>query len=522
MRHAFPMNLVLDTEQRPGRTARERLTGQLRAALLSGQAGARDPLPSTRSLAAAVGVSRGTVVAAYEDLAGEGYVVTVPGSGTFVADDLPGSPRIGWDTADAPRPAAEPGPPREGAGSRPSPAGEPAGTGGPVINLSPGSPSTRFHAHRDWAAAWRSAVRAELPSLPPPAAGTEELRSLIAEHLRAARGVRCDPDDVVVTAGTSDGLGLLVQGLRPEGPTGARIATEDPGYPAARRVIARLDATPVPIPVSDGGMDAAALAAAPGPFAAVLLTPSHQYPLGGRLPVAARLALLAWARDAGAIVIEDDYDSDFRHGAPSLPTIASLDGEHRVALVGSYSKTLSPWLRCGYLVVPDASLRRRVLDVRADLGQPVSGLVQAALAEFLRSGGLRRHLIRVGREYAHRRALVIDATAHLAPRVGLAAIEGGLHAALTWTRGRSAEQVIARLADRGIRVASLEAYRHPVHAEGAARRPQGIVFGYGAPTDLQLQRALAEIAAALADGGSGAAVRAGTRARRRTGDTLEA
>ncbi|WP_336713062.1 MocR-like pyridoxine biosynthesis transcription factor PdxR [Arthrobacter sp. USHLN218] len=474
MRHAFPMNLVLQTARPPGHTAREHLIGQLRAALLSGQVAAGDPLPSTRALAAAMGVSRGTVVSVYEDLAGEGYLVSAPGAGTFVADDLPAT-------------AVQPIPARPG---RAPGAASPPDRASGVINLSPGSPSTSFHTNRDWVAAWRNAVKREMPSLPPPPAGDEGLRLLIADHLRAARGVQCGAGEIVVTAGTSDGLGLLLHGLRAEGPAGARIATEDPGYPTAQKVIARLGATPVPIPVREGGMDPDALVREPGPFAAVLLTPSHQYPLGGRLPVAARLAMLAWANDMGAVILEDDYDSEFRHGAPSLPAIASLDSGHRVTLIGSYSKTLTPWLRCGYLVIPDPGLRARVLEVRETLGQPVSGLVQTALAEFLRNGGLRRHLVRVGREYAHRRSLVITATANLAPHIQLDAIEGGLHAALSWEDGKPAGHIVTLLAERGIQVAPLETYYHA----GTQPRRNGIVFGYGAPTDLQLRLALQEIA----------------------------
>lgn len=479
MRHAFPLNLVLQTAPPPGLSARQHLTGQLRAALLSGQVAASEPLPSTRALAAAMGVSRGTVVSVYEDLAGEGYVVSLPGSGTFVADDLPA-------------PGAQPTPVRPIRASRNHGASPPdhAPDG---INLSPGSPSTGFHTNRDWVAAWRNAVKHDLPSLPPPPAGDQGLRSMIADHLRAARGVQCSATEIVVTAGTSDGLGLLLHGLRAEGPAGARIATENPGYPTARKVVTHLGATPVPIPVRDGGIDPDALARAPGPFAAVLLTPSHQYPLGGRLPVAARLAMLAWANDTGAIIIEDDYDSEFRHGAPSLPAIASLDSGHRVALIGSYSKTLTPWLRCGYLVIRDPDLRARVLEVRETLGQPVSGLVQTALAEFLRNGGLRRHLVRVGREYAHRRSLVIAATAGLAPHIRLDAIEGGLHAALSWEDGKPAGDIVTLLSERGIQVAPLEAYYHA----GTHPHRQGIVFGYGATTDLQLRLALQEIATVL-------------------------
>ncbi|WP_427870159.1 PLP-dependent aminotransferase family protein [Leucobacter luti] len=479
------MNLVLDIERAPGTGARQHVAGQLRAALLSGQVAAGEPLPSTRVLAASLAVSRGTVVAAYEDLAGEGYVEIRPGSGTFAARELPGAAKV------VPQdPAPSTGPRQKAA--------QPGDTA--EISLSPGSPAARFHEDREWVAAWRAALRTPAPPVPPGPAGEAPLRQLIAQHLAAHRGVRCSADEILITAGTSDALGLLVHGLaeRTRGRIGAtggkedprlRIATEDPGYPAARRVLERLGAEAVPIPLGDGGMDLAALAAAPGPFAAALLTPSHQYPLGGRLHVADRLALIAWAEREDAVLIEDDYDSEFRHGAPALPAVASLDATGRVVHIGSYSKTLTPWLRCGYVVVPDPGLRARMLEVREDLGQPVSGAMQLALAEYLRSGGLRRHLARRGREYAHRRGLVMRALEALAPGVRLAAVEGGLHAVLTWDSGPPSGEVVRALARRSIRVAPLTDYYHP----GSPRLRHGIVFGYGAPTDLQLQAALAAI-----------------------------
>lgn len=487
------MNLVLEGTVPEGVSARQHLTEQLRRALLSGAVAPGDPLPSTRVFAASVGVSRGAVISAYEDLAGEGYVVTVPGGGTYVSASLPEGHLPGLDPFPPPAPSStsrsldsyQEGIDLDSSDERPA----------ALINLSPGSPSTRFHTHRDWNAAWRIALTRGMPTLPPPAAGSEEARTLIAEHLLVARGVRCTPEDIVLTAGTSDGLGLLVHALLDTSSGEVRIATENPGYPTARTVISRLGATPIPIPVRDGGIDINALEHEPGPIDAALVTPSHQYPLGGRLPVAARLHLLEWAKRYDAIIIEDDYDSEFRHGAPSLPAIASLDDGHRVVLVGSYSKTLSPWLRCGYLVVPNPQLRERLIEARHDLGQPLSGIVQTALTEFLRTGGLRKHLVRVGREYAHRRTLVVDAMKHLAPRIALNAVEGGLHATLTWDNAPATHEIVEQLKHEGVVVSPLTNYYYP----DPPPPREGIVFGYGSPTDLQLQTALRKIASALTE-----------------------
>ncbi len=484
MRHPTPMNLVFDMPPPAGMRMRQHLADQLRQALLRGQFLAADALPSSRVLAEALQVSRGTVVAVYEDLAGEGYLVIRPGSGTFAAEDFAIQEKPGLRKAPSSRSAEAPALPRD----EKTVAMQPA-----TINLWPGSPSTRFQQNRDWKAAWRAALGRDVPALPPDPAGIPETRELIAEHLAAARGMHCRPEDIVLTAGTSDGIGVLTHALAATRPAPLRIATEDPGYPAARRVMTRLGATTIPIPVRDGGMDVGMLAAAPGPIAAALLTASHQYPLGGRLPVAARLALLDWAEQEDSILIEDDYDSEFRHGAPALPAIASLDSTGRVVHIGSYSKTLTPWLRCGYLIIREPKLRTAALEARADLGQPVSGVTQTALAEFMRSGGLRRHLVRVGREYAHRRALVIEATTPLAPRIRLDAVEGGLHAVLSWDNGPSTDDVTTRLLREKFRVAPLSDYYYP----DSPRVMEGIVFGYGAPTDLQLQSALRAILRAL-------------------------
>ena len=476
------MNLLLPEALTPGRGAREEVAEQLRAALLSGQVQAGDPLPSTRVLAQAVGVSRSTVVSVYEDLAGEGYVSCVPGSGTFAAEGL----AAGSSTSPSLRARPE--------DDRPTDEGPASAEGfNPhSINLSPGSPSTSFRNNRDWIAAWRNAIKQDLPALPPRAAGDQRLRELIAVHLHSARGIDCSAENIIVTAGTSDGLALTLQS-QTGGASGLRIATENPGYPTARRVIRALGASPIPIPVRDGGIDVDALKRAPGQIDGALVTASHQYPLGGRLPVSARLDLLAWSQETGARIFEDDYDSEFRHGAPPLPAIASLDRDGRVVLIGSYSKTLTPWLRCGYLVIADSELRQRVIQTREALGQPVSGVVQSALAQFLESGGLRRHLVRTGRSYAHRRGLVLAAASHLDPRYTLEAIEGGLHATITWEGSPDATHVVAHLAERGIQLASLSRYYH----EGTTPSRNGIVFGYGAPTDLQLRQALDGITAAL-------------------------
>jgi GntR family transcriptional regulator/MocR family aminotransferase len=362
-----------------------------------------------------------------------------------------------------------------------------------VLELRPGLPSTARFDERAWRAAWRHASRLSIPGDVPPDFGSRRLRAEIADHLRHARGLTCSPDDVVVTAGTSDAVALLASALRIMVDGTPRVAVEHPGYPSARRVIERRGAIEtVPVPVDADGIDVGALRdIRPAPHA-VMVTPHHQYPLGGRLPVASRLDLLEWAAASGAVVIEDDYDSEFRHVGAPLPALASLDRGGRAVLVGSFSKVLTPWLRLGYLVLPaDPALRDAVAAVRDDETCPVPGIAQEAMAELLASGAVRRHIAAARRDYAHRRTLVIDALSGIegAPLSGL---DGGLHAVVRLPAHEVADRLVARLAADGVAISSLGMYS-AVPGEG----PAGLVLGYGSPTDTQLADALARLRAAV-------------------------
>ncbi len=466
----------------------------LRRGILGGALRPGDAVPSTRSLASELGVSRSAVVAAYEQLAGEGYLELRQGAPTRVAElaeidagadldaDVDASSRHGWrppGRATRPpvttrRPEAAPAEPR--------------------IDLVPGRPSTARIDTRAWRSAWRHAATLEIPSDSPPLLGVRRLREEIADHLRQARGVACDADDVVVTAGTSEAVALVASALLMLGGRGGvTVAVEHPGYPSARRTIERHGARTVPVPVDADGLRVDVLRRMPRAPQAVMVTPSHQYPLGGRLPVSARLALVEWAHEHGAVVIEDDYDSEFRHLGPPLPALASLDGAN-VVLVGSFSKILTPWLRLGYLVLPaSAAFRDAVAELRDDEPAPVAGVVQDAAAALLASGAVRRHIAATRREYAHRRRLVIEALDGI-PHAPLSGLDGGLHAVVRLPDHGAVEAVLARLTEAGVAVATLAEYS----AVPGETEP-GIVFGYAGASDTQLAEALALIRAVIRD-----------------------
>lgn len=452
--------LVLDPPD--GRSLTRRLGDRLRTAITDAVVAPGEPLPASRALARQLGVSRGTVVAAYDQLIAEGYLSAHVGRHTVVNPNLR---RVH---------PARPGPPL----SR-----SPAGSSGPAIDLRPGRPWTAEVTTAAWRTAWREAAATALSPLP--VAGLPALRVELADHLRRMRGVVRDPGQVFVTAGARDGLAWLLHALGP----GLRVGVEDPGYPSLRRVPARLGCEVVPLATDADGLVCDALPSGASAPRVVIVTPSHQYPLGGSLPVARRYALLEWAADQDAWIVEDDYDSELRYTSAPLPALASLDDpEHgRVVTLGTFAKTLGPGLGAGYLLAP-ARLGDDLEAVRADLGQPVSQTTQSALAAYLASGQLRRHIQRMRRVYRRRRQAVLDAFAGL-PGVSVNHLDGGLHAVVTTPVPEV--EVLARARRAGVQVAGLGEYwsRLPAHAPG------GIALGYGGVGQADLERGLAILAA---------------------------
>jgi len=479
--------LVIDRDT--GQPVGVQLVEGLRRGILGGALRPGDAVPSTRALATELGVSRSAVVSAYEQLAGEGYLEMRHGAPTRVAElmhDLARpTPRV---TPDGPSLAGHATVRGDSAEPRTDPHPEPR------LDLQPGRPSTARIDTRAWRAAWRHAAALEISSDSPPLFGVERLREEIADHLRQARGVSCAADDIVVTAGTSEALALAASALPLLSGQPPVVAVEHPGYPSARRTLERRGARTVPTPVDGDGIIVDALRRMPRAPDAVLVTPSHQYPLGGRLPVAARLDLLEWARTADALVLEDDYDSEFRHLGPPLPALASLDEGGRVVLVGSFSKVLTPWIRLGYLVLPaNEALREAMALIRTDERCPVPGVAQDAAAALLASGAVRRHIAAARRDYSHRRRLVL-ATLDGIPGAPLSGLDGGLHAVVRLPDLATSAAVVARLAAEGVAVAPLADYS----AVPGEEEP-GIVLGYAGLSDTLLAEGLGRLRDAILD-----------------------
>jgi len=461
--------------QVPGKSAR--VAASVRAMIHDGRLREGDRLPSTRALAAELGVARGTVVAAFEQLDGEGYISTRHGAAARVAATLAG--------VRAP-----------GGGDPLEPVEQPHSAVPGAVDLTPGVPAVTSISQRDWRAAWRHAAAAPLRDSYPDRLGEPALRAEIAKQLAFSRGFAPSAAQVVIAAGTAEALSVVAESL---GPAPA-IAVENPGYRSGRNALLSAGARLVPIPVDEHGLrlDALAAAHAARRLAAVSVTPSHQYPMGAVMPIGRRRELLQWAAAEGVVVIEDDYDSEFRHHGAPLPALAAIDTAGTVVHIGSFSKVLNPQLRCGYLVVPAAGpVAGAVLQARDARGAAVASPVQHAIARLMSSGALRRHVARVRRDYAHKRAMVADALAGLsAVRVG--ALAGGLHATVQWEGPRSEEAVVSGIRQRGVIVAPLSLYA----VEGSGLETRGFVLGYGAVSATALSGALTAIAAEL-EGESG-------------------
>jgi GntR family transcriptional regulator/MocR family aminotransferase len=468
----------------------EAVFAQIRDGILSGALPAGGRLPATRQLADELSVARQTVVIAYERLAAEGYVTARVGNGTFVTEDLPDS-----KPADrAPPPAVEQKLSRRGAAMAEIALSAVAVEQAPVPPdharlLAPGVPASELFPAAAWASCAAKVLRAMPPGLAgyPDPQGLPALRQQIAAHLAATRGLIADPDRIVVTSGTQQALRVAADLLIDPGDP---AWVENPGYIAGRGALLAAGARLVAVPSDADGMDiAAGIALAPEARLA-LVAPSHATPLGGALPIGRRLALLDWAEQSQAWLLEDDCDSEFRWEGKPLPPLASLHGGGRVIYCGSFSKTLAPALRLGFAVLPQ-SLMRPFLRVRGLTDRGPAVLSQAVLAEFMGQGLLGPHIRRMRTEYGRRRAALLAAFARYCPELRPMAAPGGLHLVGLLPEDLDEARVFAAARRRGLLVSPLRAYFLGEPRFG------GLVMGFAGTPVARAGEAARELAAAM-------------------------
>jgi GntR family transcriptional regulator / MocR family aminotransferase len=443
---------------RTGPALRAQLEDQLREAIRSGRLAPGAALPSSRALARELGVSRGVVVEAYAQLAAEGYLVARQGAPTRVSE--------------AALPAA--GPARPAAGERP-----------PRFDFRPGGPDVSLFPRSAWLGSLRRALR-DAPDVRldyGDPRGAPELRAALARYLGRVRGVSADPELVVVTSGMAQGLALFARALAAAGRR--RLAMEDPSSGPGRGQLTSNGLEVLPVPVDEHGLRTDALDRI-GPDAA-MVTPAHQFPLGVVLAADRRASLLDWAARAGAVVLEDDYDAEYRYDRQPVGAVQGLAPE-LVAYAGSVSKTLAPALRLGWMVVPE-----RLLDAVTaakesdDLGTPV--VEQLALADFLERGELDRHLRRTRPVYRNRRDALVAALARLLPQCSPAGVAAGLHLVLRLPPDTDEHAVVEAARARGVGLSGLSEHR-------VEPGPPALLLGYGRIPEPAIEAAVR----ALADG----------------------
>jgi GntR family transcriptional regulator / MocR family aminotransferase len=433
------------------------LEQELRTAIRTGRLEADAALPSTRTLAAQLGVSRGVVVEAYEQLVAEGYLTGHARSATRVACK-----------------AVPPRPPSDEAPSAPQ----------LDVDFRPGRPDVSQFPRAAWLRSLRRALgEAGNEQLGyPDRRGMPELREALAAYLNRVRGAAADPGQIVISNGFSQGLALVCEVLRTSG--ARRVAVENPSHAGSRGAIAAAGLEVVGVPVDEDGLRVDVLDRVRAD--AVLVTPAHQYPTGGVLPPERRAELVAWATRRDALIIEDDYDAEYRYDREPIGCIQGLAPD-RVVYGGSASKTLAPGLRMGWLIVP-AAIVDRVAAVKERSDNGTATLDQLAFADFLTRGEHDRHLRRMRPIYRQRRDALLAALKRYLPELRPCGTAAGLHLLVWLPDGTDEAAFAARAADRGVGVYSLAPYRldGPVDA--------GLIFGYSGVSESAIETGVRRLA----------------------------
>ena len=449
------MQLTIPVTKRGGPLFRQVYKG-LREAMLSGSLRGGEKLPSTRDLAEQLRISRTVVLLAYDQLLAEGFAVARPGSGTYVSEG------IGARMARAPERSVRVRLSRFGAaaGGAWSRMNFPAKAEHPLpYDFAYGRSDLSTFPFEMWRRILlRSARKASVAEFDyGPSGGSPMLREAICDHLRRSRAVVCEPDQVVVVNGSQQALDLIARVLFEPG---APVAVEDPIYQGTTEILRAAGARLLPLAVDRDGIDPLKI---PDGARIVFVTPSHQYPTGAILPLSRRVALLAWAKRNDALIVEDDYDGEFRYEGHPLESLQGLDREGRVIYIGTFSRTVFSALRIGYLVVP-RPLVTAFGAAKWLCDRHTATLEQTTLAEFIRSGMYERYLRRVRRRNASRRQVLLESVAtHLERRVELTGDGAGAHVVLWPKKPVTEESVISAAAARGVRPLALLSSQAAAH-----------------------------------------------------------
>jgi GntR family transcriptional regulator/MocR family aminotransferase len=488
------LQLYLSLDPQSPATLQTQIVEQMRALIASRRLPPGSPVPTTRELGRRLGVSRNTVSAAYDRLVSQGYLVTERTVGTFVCSTVPD---------DAMRPPPAPPEPQVGSACpalnlplpytgrglpglhRPTPSGI-------EIDFVVGRSAPQSFPEKAWRRILADRLGGAMERMSEYAhpAGIAELRQLVASQLGPARGIVCSAEQVVLVAGFQQGINLAAHLFVAPG---ASVVMEAPSYRGAAFVFESYGGRVVPVPVDAHGLDVGRLP--PGPVKLVYVTPSHQFPTGATLPLHRRLALLEWAARAGAYLLEVDYDADFRYEGLPLPSLQSLDRNGCVIYLNSFSRSIGPGLRIGYMVVP-RQLIRPALTIKSLMDNGLPWLEQAALTQFVRDGSWEAHVRRLRHTYQLRRDALLEVLRRELPQVSVSGAEAGTHLYLTLPAGAAgAARLQADCRARGVGVYPLD--DSPAWLHEHLEPDRHLLLGYGHLGEAQIREGIARCAAAL-------------------------
>ncbi len=487
MARVSTLPLWLDLERDSIKPLTRQIADGIRSAILRGRVTAGSRLAGARELAISLGVSRTTVDAAVAQLRAEGYLCGQQRSGTYVLHGLPGHLLTVESAPTAPVAPGLARPPRLSARGvqMASPRSEVRRTQARAVPFALGVPALDAFPWRTWAQLstrfWRHVPSETL--LYGDAAGYAPLRDAVAQHVGHARGIECSAEQVFIVEGSQQGLDLATRLVVDPGD---EVWVEDPGYMGARAAIESAGALLVPVPVDDDGLDVTVGRRRAPTARAAYVTPSHQFPLGVTLTAARRFALLEWAREADAWIVEDDYDSEYRYSGAPLPSLRALDVDGRVVYIGTFSKTLFPALRIGYVIVPP-HLVDAFRAARRVSGRQAPGVQQAVLAAFVEGGHYERHIRRMRTLYQERRAALLDYGRSRIDALEFKPHDGGMHVLARLTVPIPDHSIAADAMNVGVELA-------PVSAYTVAHRQQGLLLGFAGFTAERIAGACDQLA----------------------------
>lgn len=486
------MELAITLDNQSNLPLYQQLYEELRSRILSGRLVSRQRIPSTRSLAKSLGISRTTVSQSYEQLLSEGYLETIQGSGTFVCAQLPDDLLRSAPVESAPKLGGSIKLSRYAANltqTKFTLLTEPDVS----ISFRYGRPALDHFPMKLWRKLLSHHCRANSTwldyAIDPQ--GYKPLRQAIAHYLSRTRAVQCEPEQIIITNGTQQALDLVMRLLIEPGDV---IALENPGYLSARRIFLSQGAQLLPVAVDESGLVVGDLAKdATESTRLVYVTPSHQFPTGAILSLPRRLELLAWAQQKGALILEDDYDSEYRYGDRPIPALQGLDQSDSVLYIGTFSKVLFPSLRIGYLVLPP-SLVSLFTHAKWLSDRQLPSLEQQVLTDFIEEGHLEAHIRRMRSHYDGCRQVLVQALkAHFGEQATILGEKAGLHVMVRLHTALSDEEMIARAANIGVGLIS--ARPHYLSAGGT----EEFIFGYAELDESQIQEGISSLAQVLSE-----------------------